>query len=147
MKVLGAIIIATITTMAILAAPAATGSTEVRAVKPRVLCLNYGAGNFYVRSRPARCDYYSARAPDDPIVAMAIAPTKSVRWTHWGFRSAVGRGRYHVNGPGFIPARFRLLRPKNACGRKMFTVIRIRMKVPGEGWQRWGSRAPIRSCP
>ena len=147
MKVLGAIVLAIVTAAMLFVSPAAAESMDTRAAKPKVLCLNYGAGNFYVRIRPARCDYYSSRAPDDPIVSMAIAPTKSVRWTHWGFRSAVGRGRYHVNGPGFVPARFRLLRPRNACGRRMFTKLRVRVFIPGDGWQRWGRGAPIRSCP
>lgn len=86
-----------------------------------------------MRSRPARCDYYAANAPLNPIVAMAIAPTKSVRWTHWGARFAYGKGRHHVNGPGFIPARFRLMRPRTVCGRLMFTKLKIRIFVAGAG--------------
>lgn len=105
LKVLGAITITAVAALASFVVPVATGSSDVRAAKPRVLCLNYAAGNFYVRSRPARCDYYSARAPDGPIVGMAIAPTRSVRWTHWGVRSAVWQiprewARFHT---GTVP--------------------------------------------
>lgn len=147
MKVLGAILLGTIIAATFFVSPTAADTAETRAMKPRVLCLNYGAGNFYVRSRPARCDYYAANAPTDPVTALAIAPTKSVRWTRWGSRIAYGKGRYHVNGPGFIPARFRLLRPRYACGRLMFTKLKVRIYVSGDGWQRWGRGAIIKACP
>ncbi len=149
MKVLGLGVLSVLAALIVATAPSSAGDepSTMRAQLPRVLCLNYSTERFYVRSRPVRCDYYSAKAPTDPIVAIAIAPTKNVRWSHWGAKRAIGAGRYHVNGPGFIPARFRLLNPRMACGRLMFTKFRVRIFVAGDGWQPWSSGGPLRSCP
>lgn len=142
---LGVLTVIAATTM--FTAPSTAEQAQTRSLKPRVLCLNSRSGNFYVRARPSRCDFYDARAPSGQIVGLAVYPSRGVRWTHWGYRFAYGKGRYHVNGPGFVPARFRLVRPRNACGRLMFTKLRVRINIPGDGWQRWGRGAPIRSCP
>lgn len=74
-------------------ASAAISATEssTSAFSPQVLCLNYRTDRFYVRDCPARCDYYAANAPTNPTVGLAISPTKSARWTHWGTRFAYGK--------------------------------------------------------
>lgn len=55
--------------------------------------------------------------------------------------------RYHVNGPGFIPARFRLFRPRTVWRRLLFTKLVVRIYVAGDGWQAWGKGAIIKACP
>jgi hypothetical protein len=118
----------------------------VRNSEPRVICLNYSAGAFTVRSRPHRCDYYDAKAPDSPIVGLAIYPTRKVRWIHWGSKMALGRGQYHITG-GWLKAKIRLTRPKRACGAKVVTAIQAKVKLPGKPWREgWGRPFPIKRC-
>lgn len=149
MKVLGLGVLSLLAAMFVGVSPSGAGdqAAAVRTELPRVLCLNYPKERFYVSFRPARCDYYSAKAPVNPVAGIAIAPTKNVRWSHWGAQWAKGAGRYHVNGPGFIPARFRLSNPRTVCGRLMFTRLQVRIFVAGQGWKPWSSGGPLRSCP
>lgn len=131
------------------ASPAvATGSTATTsAVKARTLCHVFvGNGGFKVRSKPRRCDFYSALATPDTPTRRAIIPTRQVRWNKWGKRGAVGRGKYHVSSVGWVPTRIRLTRSREACGRVMFTRLQLRIRLPGEGWRAWGHKVPIRGC-
>lgn len=131
------------------ASPAvAAGSTATTsAVKARALCHVYvGIGGFDVRTKPRHCDFYSALATPDTPSRRAVIPTTQVRWNKWGRYRASGRGKYHVSSVGWVRAKIRLSRPRVACGRLMFSRLRLRVRIPGEGWRPWGRRVPIRGC-
>jgi len=121
-------------------------STSLRTEKPKVLCMKYRSERLFVRARPANCDFIDANADLDSLTSWALIPTRSVRWTHWGHRSALGKGKGFMRGVGWRPNRVRLSRPRVVCGRKVFTRFKGRMNVPGQGWSSWGRRVPIMGC-
>lgn len=129
-------------------APAQTNSKtpSLRAFKPQVVCANYRSQRFFVRARPANCDFPSPYAEQGSISSWSVFPTRSFRWGHWGYRSAIGRGKAFMRGVGWRPARVRLSQPRTVCGRKVFTRLRVRMKPPGSGWSSWGRKVAIKTC-
>ena len=146
--VLGAVLIA-----AIVAGAGPSGAANldgspmsVRAAKPKVLCMKYQTGRLFVRARPANCDFIDADADLGALTSWALVPTRSVSWTHWGHRSALGKGKGFMRGVGWRSNRVRLSRPRTVCGRKVFTRIKVRMNVPGQGWSSRGRRVPIMAC-
>jgi hypothetical protein len=138
----------------VVAGPASAGSTDLdgqptspHAAKPKVLCMKYSTEQLYLRARPANCDFIDADVDlDQPFTSWAVIPTRSVRWTHWGHRSALGKGKGFLRGVGWRPNRVRLSRPRVVCGRKVFTRFKGRIKMPGQGWSSWGRRVPIKGC-
>lgn len=121
-------------------------STNLRAAKPKVLCMKYETQRLFLKARPANCDFIDANADLDAFSSWALLPTRRVRWTHWGHRSAIGEGKGFLRGVGWRPNRVRLSRPRTVCGRKVFTRFRGRMNIPGEGWSGWGRRVAIMAC-
>jgi len=133
------------------AAPAgATGvggsSSSLRAAKPKVLCMKYKSGRTFVRARPANCDFVDANADLDALTSWALIPTRSMKWSHWGRSSALGKGKGFLRGYGWRPNKVRLSRPRVVCGRKVFTRFKGKINIPGEGWSSWGRRVPIMPC-
>ena len=120
------------------------GSAVRKASKPGVVCLG-GSGTFSERRRPGHCSFYDARAPDTRIFSSADFPTRGVSWSHWGSRTAIGRGRYHVPGR-WLPMRVELLRPKVACGRRVFTRVRMDLKTCATRWSGWNHPIAIKTC-
>ena len=116
--------------------------------QPEVVCLNYATQEFSYRTEPAKCDYFDSRAPLPPTTALALVITRRVQWSHWGKATAFGRGQYHPKGAGYwTPARVKLSRPTDVCGRQVFTSIQVKLKFPGKRWpKRWGHRTPLKSC-
>lgn len=116
--------------------------------KLEVVCLNYKAQAFFYGARPHTCDYYDARAPESPITTLALVITRKVHWYHWGSSTALGRGQYHPKGAGYwTPMKIKLSRPANACGRRVFTSVQVKLKFRGRPWPKsWGARTPIKRC-
>lgn len=145
-RIAGAVLLAVaLSAIASSATNADDADTGMRASKPQVLCANYKHQVFYFRGRPANCDFPGKSAEPGAIGSWDVFPTRKVRWVTWGQGSAYGRGNGFMRGVGWRPLRIRLGRSRVACGRRVFTRMRVRLKAP-DGWLGWGRRGPIKTC-
>lgn len=123
-----------------------SSSIDLRAAKPKVVCAQYRAQRFFVRPRPANCDFPDPGVRAGSIGSWDVFPTRKMRWPHWGLKAALGRGKAFMRGVGWRPVRVKLTRPRTTCGRKVFTRLQVRMNAPGRGWMPWGRRYPVKAC-
>lgn len=134
-----------------LAQPAAAGQGDdpggpgSRAAKPGVVCLNSATGSFSRHARPEHCAFYDAAAPGPKVNPGAAYRTRAVRWSHWGHSTAVGRGEYRVSGK-WLPVRLKLIGPEVACGERVFTRVRMDLKVCVGRWTGWERPIKIERC-
>lgn len=109
-------------TMVAVATPAdgATGSDK-RAAKVYVPCYHYWNQTVVYKKRPDRCDF----GPDGCPAALCVDPFKSINWNRYGGKTASGKGRPWVNGPGWIdPIKFKLSNVRDPkCGPPIYTKI------------------------
>lgn len=128
--------------------PAGAGGqdADLRAAKPKAFCMKYKNQRTFTTARPANCDFIWAEADLDYLTSWALIPTRSMRWVSWGQRSAYGKGKGFARGIGWRPNRIRLSRPRMVCGRKVFTRLRSRQNIPGQGWTSWGRKVPLMPC-
>ena len=124
---------------------ASPGSAAEAGPKPEAFCLQDATGNFAYRLRPAHCDFYDARAPGSRINRSAIFMTKGVSWSHWGRKSAIGRGKYREPA-GWLQVRLRMARPKMACGQLVFTRMRMNLQTCSGRWTGWRSPIAVEAC-
>ena len=104
-----------------------------------VLCG--GASSLVYRFRPRACDFHDRRDPVSSQVGYVL--TRRLRWVHWGPRSATASGEIEYPMAGWYRVRIRLSDPRAGCGRKVFTMARLR--VPGRTPS--GFEIPLDQCP
>ncbi len=85
------------------------------------------------RKRPSNCIYIDKRGLANLIPpATTVRTTRGVRWTKWGGRKALGRGKAFVadrNQP--VAARITLSRPVRRCGKRVYSRAKLRYEFSG----------------
>lgn len=87
-----------------------------------VSCANRNGTAYLRRYRPRNCAYFGRNGSFGGGVFL-----RSIRWSHWNRRVASGRGiecGFHLPCEN-IPARIKAYRPRTACGRVVYTRLRV----------------------
>lgn len=99
--------------------------TDKRAVKPSVVCKQSVSGDrFLLRKRPGRCLFHQRGAPSWAGL-QAIAVAERLRWSSWGPRTAVARGKLFISSVGQRQAKFLLKKPRVVCGKRVYTRLKV----------------------
>lgn len=98
------------------------------AEKPKVVCWKFDASGStkQFRTAPRKCFMFKRGATYN---AEGAAATSHVHW-RWGYRRAKGKGKLGISTVGEVPARFRLTKPVEKCGRTVFSKLNVRYHVP-----------------
>lgn len=133
-------------------------SVATRAAMPAVVCVAGYPRNSKTtyRKRPRVCNFLLYGAP---IIHPGMVLSHATRWNHWGSEYARGYGRHFVNGGprNGIPMKFWLSDPTNACGKEVFSNLRVRTrkltyrpnakrKYRWGRWLPWGDRIDLAVC-
>lgn len=124
-------------------------AATLQASLPSAPCANSKWRNITFRKRPRTCDFVQRGAP---IAHAWMVLTHAMRWNKWSSRRAFGTGRHHINQgpPRGVPIQVWLMKPKTLCGRRVFTVLRARVRTrltpPYGRWRKWGPRFPLSAC-
>jgi hypothetical protein len=85
------------------------------------------------RKRPSNCIYIDKRGLANLIPpATTVRKTRGVRWTKWGGRKALGRGKGFVadrNQP--VTVWITLSRPVRRCGKRVYSRAKLRYEYTG----------------
>lgn len=125
-------------------AAAFASPAHANAAKPQVVCITeYGQSGDYgkYRRRPHGCQFNAHGA--FPVAAVSLTTTRSVHWSHWGQRSAIGRGQILISTYGPAPIKLWLSRPRFICGHRVFTRLRTLVKDLGRTYR---DKKAITSC-
>jgi hypothetical protein len=112
-------------------------ASEAGAASPRVACFKNalpapGEGPAF-RKRPRKCIYIDKRGLSVLVPpASTTRTTQGVRWTKWGGRRALGRGKAFVaDRTQPVPVRITLSRPVKRCGNKVYSRAKFRFTFLG----------------
>ena len=86
-----------------------------------------------LRKRPSKCIYIDKRGLSNTVPpASTTRTTQGVRWTKWGGKQALGRGKGFVGDrmqP--VPVRITLSRPVKRCGKRVYSRAKFRYTFQG----------------
>jgi hypothetical protein len=110
---------------------------EARKSRPWVICTTQWDPNpqSTYRRTPHACDYHERGKPHFHAY---IVITRHVHWHYWNRRRAVGHGKIGLTG-GPRPVKIKLRRPRQICGRRVFTRARFKVRAAGDTF-RFGVR-------
>jgi hypothetical protein len=116
----------------------ASAGQDVRLVGPprlEVICaIEYGdPGRVAYRTRPHECMFHKRFTP---VASAFMVSMRGIRWTHWGPKVAIGKGKFLANMVGPTPGRVRLTHPLEICGHRIFTLAHFKfqgLKSSGPG--------------
>lgn len=126
---LGAVLLA-----AVLLAPSAS---KAGAGSPRVACFKNAfpapGEDPAFRKKPKKCIYIDKRGLSNTVPpAHTTRTTQGVRWTKWGGKQALGRGKGNVaDRTQPVPVRITLSRPVKRCGKRVYSRAKFRYTFQG----------------
>lgn len=95
--------------------------TSATGPAPDVPCLRGDSSKAALREEPRHCAF--------ALKSGGVVGATRIKWSHWGRKSAIGRGTVRDAGPK--SAKFWLSRPRNVCGNLVFTRIQTREGASG----------------
>lgn len=101
---------------------ATAGPENDRGSKIRVACANNLLTRVHFKTKPKHCIFLK-RGGNAGVYA---APTKSMKWEHWGHPHARGRGKGLLNMLGATPVKVVLSKPVVKCGHRVYSKVKIR---------------------
>jgi hypothetical protein len=106
----------------------ASGAPELEVV----CATEYGdPGRVAYRTRPHECMFHKRFTP---VASAYMVKMRGIRWTHWGPKVAVGKGKFLANMAGPTPGRVRLTHPVEVCGHRVFTIAHFKFQgLPSSG--------------
>jgi hypothetical protein len=110
-----------------------SNTVAAQSATPQVICLTewgYQAEGGY-RTSPHACDLHEYDAY--PVAHVNVWVIQRLRWSSWGPKSAVAKGKLGISTYGLAPLKLRLMRPRELCGHSVFTRAHLDVRVRYDG--------------